>query len=217
MVLFGHGTVGLFHFFIGSRLFDLQNFIGRIRRFDEHGHDTLKIVLAQPKVPGNFAEFFNFRLAHLPIGLGNAEQKVQHLQPHLVAGSLHHKITNSLGGYFPFFDDLVERPENGIGLFLAIGAQKILAHIVELPLIYLSIGLDDDRAQRKQVQLKIGRRNRLPRHIFENGTRPATGTSQIIQECPHDKSQNRSRKPKHKITEKGGYPLDHASKFKGQR
>jgi hypothetical protein len=133
---------------------------------------------------------------------------MQQLQPYFIAGALIQVIADTLGGDLPRFNDFIKSPEDGICALLPIGAQKILPHVIKLPLAHLPVGLDHDGTQGKQVQFKIGRGNLLPGSISEYGT----GTSRavyIVDKTPQQESYNGPRKPKYKVAQDCCKPFDH--------
>src|SRR5690554_3922785 len=117
---------------------------------------------------------------------------MKNLQSTFIAGPLPKVSPNVLGGNLPFVDHFIENLERGIGAFLSIGLHKILAHIVQFHLAHIAIRLYDQGSQRKQVELKIGGRNRLLMGCKNRS--PARLYRKIVEKTTNNESYYGSRK-----------------------
>ncbi len=69
VIFFGHGPESFLHLGICGRFVDLQDSVGIVGSFEEHGVQALKILHSYAKVAGNLSYLPCFGLAYAAIGI----------------------------------------------------------------------------------------------------------------------------------------------------
>src|SRR5690606_38054130 len=95
----------------------------------------------------NTIDFVYFRSRNTAIGIGNAEKKVDYLQPAFIPSALAEQIADIPCRYFAFFYYFIKNLKCCICALPAISLHKILAYVIQFGLAHIAICLNYQRGQ----------------------------------------------------------------------